>query len=78
MSVIESMNCREAVLDDRQTEHLSSPEETLAQCEQLAILCVNQIRTLARNHNCEPEQIARSLDKIDFALGQAFRDLHSE
>ena len=64
--------------DDGQTEYLSSSEEILAQCEQLAILSVSQIRALARNCNCDPEQLARSLDKIDFALGQAFRDLHSD
>ena len=78
LSVIEIIKRHEAVLDEGQTEYPSSPEEILAQCEQLAISSVNQIRALARNCNCDPEQLARSLDKIDFALGQAFRDLHSD
>ena len=62
----------------KEMEKQLGPDCVLAQFEEVAAYCVGRIGAIARAGECDRLNIARSLDQIDFTLGQAFGELHKE
>lgn len=78
MSTLEINASGNPLVEDAEAGEPKGLEEQITLCETIAIQSINSIARLSRQAECDPERIAHALDRIDFALGQAIRELHRE